>query len=242
MPRTHIERMWIIGVGLLGLALTVVSYFFFIGPQRSQTSTVDTQVSSARASNNVLEARIAHLALEYKDLTSYQTILAHARLALPATSGIPDFLRTLQSIGNATGSDVSSLTVGNPVGITSPAAAATPTAAPSSNSAAAALAAPSAAAGAVSTLTTPAGSVYALPITAQVTGSTKALDAFLTQLQKVQPRAVLISQITETKGSLPGAAGAASSTGSTSMQLTMEAFVAPTDAGESASVSQAAGK
>ena len=251
MPRSQLEKLWIAGAGLLGLILVLIGYFFFIGPQRSQTSNVDSEVSTARSSNASLQDRIAHLETQNRDLKSFETVLAHSRLALPATSGIPDFLRTLQSIGNATGSDVSSLTVGTPVGISLNAIAtsnatvpSSTTSSSSSNPNAAATAAPGgAAAGPAATANTPAGAVYALPISAQITGSTKALEAFLTQLQQIQPRAVLINQITETVATATGPGSATGVTaGTTTMQLNMQAFVAPTDKAEAASLSQAAGK
>lgn len=51
------------------------------------------------------------LGRETKNIATYQAQVTQARLALPSTSGLPDFLRTLQSIGNATLADVSALTV-----------------------------------------------------------------------------------------------------------------------------------
>jgi hypothetical protein len=65
-------------------------------------------------------------------------------------------------------------------------------------------------------------------MTASVTGSSKALDNFLEQLQAVQPRAVLITQIGESTGT--AGAGAGSGSGATTLQLTMQAFVSPASA------------
>jgi hypothetical protein len=78
--------------------------------------------------------------------------------------------------------------------------------------------------------------VYALSIAATVSGSPAQLDQFLTQLQTVQPRAVLISQLTEGSGTATGKPG------TTSLQLTMQAFVAPVTAAEQAQISAASGK
>jgi hypothetical protein len=70
-----------------------------------------------------------------------------------------------------------------------------------------------------------------------LTGTASQLDQFLTQLQSMQPRAVLISQLTETSRSATGKSGA-----TTSLQLTMQAFVAPSSAAENAQLSAASGK
>jgi hypothetical protein len=67
--------------------------------------------------------------------------------------------------------------------------------------------------------------VYSISITASLSGTSAGLDNFLEQLQVVQPRAVLITQIAENT-SAP-TAGQATVTGTTTLQLTMQAFVAP---------------
>ena len=46
-------------------------------------------------------AKIARVEAENKDLVKFQNTLALAQLALPATDGIPNFLRSLQSLGIA---------------------------------------------------------------------------------------------------------------------------------------------
>jgi hypothetical protein len=126
-------------------------------------------------------------------------------------------LRTLQSLGGATLTDVTALTVGQPAPVTAAPAQPTSTASP----AATATAAPTSTATS-NAITAPA--VYAMSISATVTGSPTALDKFLDQLQNVQPRAVLITNVTEGAGSTSGAGHTA---GQTTLTLTMQAFVAP---------------
>ena len=57
-----------------------------------------------------------------------------------------------------------------------------------------------------------------MPITAQISGSVTQLDQFLSQLQSVQPRAVLISQIVESAG---GADGGTTGLAATQITLTV---------------------
>jgi Tfp pilus assembly protein PilO len=222
MPKTQSEKAWL-GVGLLvALVVAVIGYFFFIGPQRSTTSDVEGQVSSAQSQNDSLQVRINSLDAQNRKLSTYRAALKRAQLALPTTSDLPNFLRTLQSIGNATLVDVTTLAVGDPTlvgGDGTAGSSSTPTT-PASN-------AP----------TTPSGpQIFALPITAQITGSLKALTNFLGQLQSVQPRAVLVNSIT-----LGGdAAGASSST--PTLDVALQAFVAPGSAVETQQLAQAAGK
>lgn len=227
MPRTQMEKFWLFGALIVGLLLLLISYTMFISPQNSKTASANAQVASAQAANLRLEGRIAALRSQSKDVAKYQADVRAAELALPTTSGLPDFLRTLQSIGNATLTTVSSLTVGAPSDVTSVASGS----APGTTAHTAAKAGP--ALGGVR--------IYALPITAQITGSSGALDAFLTQLQTVQPRAVLISQLTESAASKATGTNAASAPTGSALQLTMQAFVAPSSAAERARLSQASG-
>jgi hypothetical protein len=217
MERTQTEKLWLIGTAVVGFVLVLIGYFFFISPQRDQTDQVATQISSAQTENSTLQARIASLTAENAKLASYQQELRNAQLALPATSGMPAFLRTLQSIGNSTSTTLSSLSVGPAT--TLPNTATTPTTATSSS------ASPSPTE--TTTATAPTGPlIYAIPITATATGSSAQLSAFLTQLQSVQPRAVLITQIVQ-GGTTPVATTTTKGGGLTSLQLTMQAFVAP---------------
>jgi Tfp pilus assembly protein PilO len=226
MPKTHTERLWVLGGVIVALLMVFIGYTMFVSPQNSSTSTAQSEVSSANAANQRLQARINALRVQSKSLAQYQSDLRVAELALPSTSGLPDFLRTLQSIGNATRANVSSLTVGVPADVTGVAGASTSTGGASTSTS--------------SVARTSGLRVYALPITASVTGTTSELDQFLTQLQSVQPRAVLISQLTE--GALVASGSSALGTVGSSLQLTMQAFVAPSDAAESARLSSASGK
>jgi hypothetical protein len=220
VARSQAERLWLLAGGLGAGLLILIAYVFFIGPQRSDTSNVDSQIAAQNAANASLTAKINQLTAENRDLPKYVAELAQAQLALPSTAGISDFLRSLQALGNATQTNVTSLTVSQPVLFTAPAA---PGATPSTGSTATA-AAGSSASGA-STVTAPVGPrIYTLAINATVSGSTDALHRFLDQLQTVQPRAVLITSLSETSV----VAGTAGSTGSTGLQMTMDAFVAPT--------------
>jgi|BarGraNGADG00212_1021973.scaffolds.fasta_scaffold53117_2 hypothetical protein len=220
MPRTHTEKLWLLGGGVVAVLVVLIGYVMLISPQNSNTSSAQSQVSSAKAVNLRLQARIAELKTQSKNLAQYQSELRTEQLALPSSSGLPDFLRTLQSIGNATQAQLSALTVGPPTDVTGVAGGSAKSSTTSSSAATGGL------------------RVYSLPITAVVTGDIGQLDGFLTQLQSVQPRAVLISQLTEGTGS----SGTPGATGGTSLQLTMQAFVAPISAAEQAQLSAASGK
>jgi hypothetical protein len=225
MPQTRLERTWLLGGGFIAAFIVLLGYLFFISPQRGNTSDVNDQRTAAEQTNSALQARIRSLEQDTKNFPTYQAQVTRAQLALPSTSGLPDFLRTLQSIGNATLANLSSLTVGPPTDVSG----VTDAPAASANGAP-----PVAANGTPPAPTGPR--VYALSITTSVSGTATQLGLFLTQLQTLQPRAVLISQITE------GSGATTSKTGGTTLELTMQAFVSPTSAAEQAQLSAASGK
>src|SRR3954451_5688408 len=136
VPRSRLERLWLVGGGTAALLLTVVAYFFFISPQRSDTDDTQGRVNDARNQNASLQSRLDQLKEQNKSLTKYQQDLAAAQAALPSAAGVADFLRSLQALGAHTQTNVVSLAVGQPVNVTASAggqAAATPgaTASPS---------------------------------------------------------------------------------------------------------------
>jgi Tfp pilus assembly protein PilO len=70
---------------------------------------------------------------------------------------------------------------------------------------------------------TSATSVWELPVTLTAVGDADKLSAFLTQLQNVQPRAVLIKSVDFKSGT----AGDGASTDQPTMNIALSAFVAP---------------
>lgn len=230
MPRSQTERLWMLAGGLVAVIMIVIGYLAFISPQLSDTDAVDGRVASAKSHNDALQARVDALKAQSQNLSRYEAAAAQARLALPDTSGLSDFLRTLQTIGSQTNTNVVSLNVGAPKDV-SAVASGRAASAGTTTTATPAPATPATATG---------PSVYALPITADVEGAVNSLNDFLTQLQSVQPRAVLVSQIAETVGSSSG--GTKTSKAATSISLTMYAFVAPGTAAEATQLQQAATK
>lgn len=241
VPRSQVERLWLVGGGTIALLLTVVAYFFFISPQRSETDDVRGRVDDTRNQNSALQGRLEQLKQQNQSLDKYRQELAAAQAALPSAANVSDFLRSLQALGSQTQTNVISLAVSAPVNVsisaTGQAAPGAAVAAPSASPSASASTAPAApgsapsAGGAV-----PPGSVFSLPIKAEVSGSPGNLIKFIDQLQNVQPRAVLITSLVQTTSATTGTAN--SQTPGTVLDLTMQAFVtAPVVSAPSAAAS-----
>jgi len=225
VPRSQVERLWLVGGGTIALLLTVVAYFFFISPQRSETADVRGRLDDTRNQNSALQSRLAQLKQQNQSLDKYRQELAAAQAALPSAANVSDFLRSLQALGSQTQTNVISLAVSTPVNVSisstgqGPAGAA-PSATPSA-SASTAPTAPGSATGAAGAVAP--GTVFSLPIKAEVAGSPGNLIKFIDQLQNVQPRAVLITSLVQTTAATTGTANL--QTSGTVLDLTMQAFV-----------------
>lgn len=232
IARSPIERLWITGGVIVALLLVLIGYLFFIGPQRSQTDDVDGQVAAARSQNAALEQRLEALRAQSRNLGTYQAQLRAAELALPAGDDIARFLRSLEALGAASLVKVTMVSVNQPTPVAPPLPAGTASAAAGGAASAAAGGATHASGGGAAQAPSLAG-VVSYAISVQLTGSPSALVAFLDQLQSVQPRAVLISQLSESVGTGTGApAGAATAQpGQTSLQLQMLAYARPAPSG-----------
>ncbi len=190
------DQLWMIGGALGAIALLAIGWLLFISPQKGQTAKLRDQEDAAQQRLIALEHRLAQLRQQNRDLPRYQARLARDRQALPMVSGLSDFLRELQVMGDSTGVNVSGLVVGSPIKAT----------------------------GAT-------GQVFALPVTLTAAGATTKLDQFLDQLQRVQPRAVLI-----TNANTAPAVQGASFADSVTLTLSLRVFVAPAaSAGEAQS-------
>ena len=231
MPRTQIEKLWLVAGAVVGGILVLVGYFMLISPQKSTTNNVKAQVADAQSRNAAAKSKIAVLQKQNSQLNNYLADVAQAKLALPDTSGLPDFLRTLQSIGAASQTAITSLTVGQPSDLS--AATGFPGVAGNAGGGSSAKNGSGATGGQSAGST---GKVYGLSITLSVTGAVPRLNEFLKQLQTVQPRAVLISSLNETSNN------AGSTKGDTTLALTMAAFVAPASAAEQTALAAAATK
>jgi hypothetical protein len=206
------DRIWILGGVIAALLITAFAWFFVISSQKDQTNSLTSQTELSQTQGLKLRSELSQLKADNVNLPKYQAALATAQLALPSDSGIPDFLRQLQSVGAATGISITNVAVATPTtlaGATSAAATAdsdsSGTTTPKTST---------------TTPTAKAAAVYSVNITLIASGTTEQLNAFIKQLQQVQPRAVLVTSVTEAPGS----------TGQLALTISMQAFVAPSTA------------
>jgi hypothetical protein len=203
MRITAADRNWLLAGGLAALVIIALGWFFVISPQHATTSSLNSQTSDAQGQTVTLEHNLGQLHADSANLPKYQAELAAAQQALPATSGLPDFLRELQAVGSSTDVSVTGVAVSTPVAVGA-AAAQSSSASTSTSSAASGV----------------NGPVYSVAITVTATGTPESLDSFLKQLQQVQPRAVLVTTANEGPGT----------DGALTLTANLQIFIAPATA------------
>ena len=186
------ERLWVPAGILVAALLALSGWLLVVSPVRDDASALRSQAGTASTQVDTLRSQLATLEAEQADFPRYRAELEAARAALPTTTALPDFLRRLQQIGTVAGVEVTTLTAQAPTAIDAAGAPA----------AAAAGAAPA--------------SLYQVAVTVAARGGYDNLTSFVRQLQQVQPRAVLVSNVAEQ-----------STADSATLTVTLSAFFAP---------------
>src|SRR4051794_15954334 len=97
MNTRHADRIWMLG-GLVALvALVAASWFLLIQPKFAEADDVRVQAADTQTQLITLRKRIGELKAERAKLKSLRSALSKKQKALPADSGVPAFLRQLQS-------------------------------------------------------------------------------------------------------------------------------------------------
>ncbi|GGQ64556.1 type 4a pilus biogenesis protein PilO [Couchioplanes azureus] len=114
MRTGHADRLWLI-LGFLAAGLLVaVTYFVVVSTTSADTQELADQTATAETQRIKLLKEITELEKTKKIEKKLKATRDAYRKALPSTSGIPAFLRQLQTQGGDVGVDVNGLTVGAP--------------------------------------------------------------------------------------------------------------------------------
>jgi Tfp pilus assembly protein PilO len=108
----RVNQMWALGGAPVAAALLAIAWFLFIGPRNSEASSLRDQASTARDQLAPQRQRLAQLRQQNGRLDEYKAELARNREAVPTTPAMPEFLRSLQTAGEATSVGVNGVAVG----------------------------------------------------------------------------------------------------------------------------------
>ena len=207
------DRLMLGGGVFVALAVLALSWLFLISPKLADASSLDGQTDDATSQNDVLRAKLIPLQHESSQLPQLQQQLQTAEASLPADSGMPDFIRQVNSQASAAGLTVGSITAAAPTTMTGTGGGAAPAAAPAAGATGSGTGAKGSAAG-----------IYAIPVTISTTGPADRQQAFLRSLQHVGPRTAVVSSA---QLSPAGTAASGSIDGSSTLSVQLQVFVAP---------------
>ena len=117
MGARHADRLWMIGGVAVIIALALISWFFVINPKYAEADEVRQQTADTQVQIGVLNKRIADLEKQKSKLPTYTAQLKASQAALPSDSGVPDFLRQLQSAGDDLDVTVGGVAVNAPAAV-----------------------------------------------------------------------------------------------------------------------------
>jgi type IV pilus assembly protein PilO len=115
--RGRTDRLWIIGGALAAVVLVALGWFLLIVPTNAQALAFEDQTAVTEQQLDTLERRLRQLQTDQAKLPQFRAELARNQEALPSDSGVPPFLRQLESAGNAVGARVTNVSVGVPAAV-----------------------------------------------------------------------------------------------------------------------------
>jgi Tfp pilus assembly protein PilO len=114
MGARNAARLWLLAGIATTVLLAVASWFLLISPKYAEASDVRNQVDDTQTQLITLRKKIAGLESQKAQLPKFRAALKANQKALPDDSGVPDFLRQLQSSGEKSGVAVSGFSVAAP--------------------------------------------------------------------------------------------------------------------------------
>lgn len=193
-------KKWYAAAALASVVVLVAGWLLLVSPQRATADDIAAQADSQLASNQVSQAKIDALKLQYQNLPSLQAELAVVGSHIPQAANLPSLLRTLSQAAVTAGVTLSTVTPSNPVPLTG-----------TSSGGPGGLAAP--------------GGVNVIPVVLQITGPFANTRLFLASLEGM-PRSFLVTGLTVARGTAGASATGTPAPGSLSSTITGRVFAA----------------
>jgi Tfp pilus assembly protein PilO len=112
--RAHADRLWMLG-GAVGVALLVaIGWLGLVKPANDEADALREQTAVSEVQLIALHKRLGDLRQQEAAKATYAAELKRNQQALPAGTGMPDFLRQLQTAATAVGLQVTGVDVGAP--------------------------------------------------------------------------------------------------------------------------------
>jgi Pilus assembly protein, PilO len=183
---------WTAGAALACVVIMVAAWFALVAPRREEADAVRAQALLTATEADQLQVKIAQLKAQYAELPLRKAELAGILKQMPPTTQMPDLVRSLNTMAEASGAELVSVAPSSPAYLTvAPTAAgvAAVTAGPAGTTS-------SSAAGTTTTGTTvTATKVISTPVVVTVTGEFLQTVTYLQKLQTQAPRAFMVMSL-----------------------------------------------
>ena len=114
MGARNVDRLWIFAGVIVIVGLVAASWFFLISPKYTEAADIRDQAETTRLQQVTLQRKLTELQQQNSQLPTFRAALQKSQQALPADSGVPDFLRQLQASGDKAVVSVSNVSVAVP--------------------------------------------------------------------------------------------------------------------------------
>src|SRR5438067_6686293 len=113
-------RQWSVLTAVACLAVMAAGWFVLVKPQRSHAASLRKDAADVLQINQTLQAQIAHLRAQAKDLPAQQRKLADIATKVPDSPALPTLIRQLSAAADGSGVNLVSLSPGLPALVAAP--------------------------------------------------------------------------------------------------------------------------
>lgn len=200
-------KAWVAGTVVVCLLVLVGAWFLAVSPKLVEAQDVRTSNEDALAQQTLLRQKLATLKEQFENLDQYRAELAGLRGQIPADAQLSAFVREVEAFGAAHGVTVVAMAPGVPAAPVAPPAVAPPVEQATEGEAAEGEATEAsgeqAAEGVTAAPTEPPASpvpagLVEISMSVSVVGPYANVTAFLTDLQTVGPRLMLVTSMSTT--------------------------------------------
>lgn len=225
---------WVAGTVLLAVAILALAWFVFIAPVVDETSTVASDTQTAEDRNAGLRDQLDTLKAEFADLQTARDELAVIEGQIPKTPNTSEFVRTIEGLKAAAGTNIIDVQFGTPEDVLPAGAAedgsvAAPAEGAATEDAAAAPAADEQAAdsgaAADGTAVPVVPGFVAVPVSVTALGNPVGVLTFLDGLQQQSARLMLVTGLQGTGQKQEDATGGRPATAEGDLELVISGYI-----------------
>jgi hypothetical protein len=108
-------RLWLLGGSVLIVAVLVLGWFAAISPALSQAASNEIDRATVAEQNQVYEADLAQLKLEFENLASLKGELDQLAIEVPPTADLPGLIRIIEGAASASSVTVTGIQPSTPL-------------------------------------------------------------------------------------------------------------------------------